>query len=136
MQAVSATGIHWSEDYSDWWNWNTDTRTTAIALDALVKLRPNSDLIPNVVRYLMIQRKADAWETTQETAWAVMSLTDWMLASGELQPDYQFNASLNGEELVESSAKPENVRDTQKLVIEVGDMLKDQANMLEVGRTD
>src|SRR5690606_37803984 len=25
---VSATGAHWEEDFDDWWNWNTDTRTT------------------------------------------------------------------------------------------------------------
>ncbi|HEX9832940.1 MAG TPA: alpha-2-macroglobulin family protein, partial [Mycobacterium sp.] len=74
--ALSATGVHWTEDEIDRFNWNTDTRTTAIALSALVQLRPDSDLIPNIVRYLMVQRTAQAWETTQETAWAVMALTD------------------------------------------------------------
>ena len=93
---VSATGMHWEEAEADIWNWNTDTRTTAIALDALIKLRPQSDLLPNVVRWLMIARKADVWETTQETAWAVMSLTDWMVTTGELNPNYSYTASLNG----------------------------------------
>src|SRR5262249_5544560 len=35
---VSATGTHWEEDYWDWWNWGSDTRSTAIILDTLVKL--------------------------------------------------------------------------------------------------
>ncbi|MBI1740809.1 MAG: alpha-2-macroglobulin, partial [Candidatus Koribacter versatilis] len=55
---ASATGMHWEED-SDSINWNTDTRTTAIVLKALVELQPTNLLIPNVVRWLMVARTAD-----------------------------------------------------------------------------
>lgn len=131
---VSATGMHWEEETIDIWNWNTDTRTTAIVLDALIKLRPESDLLPNVVRWLMTARTADAWETTQETAWAVMALTDWMVATGELNPDYTYSAALNGEMLTEGEATPANVRDSIDLVVEVGQLLQDQANALVIER--
>ena len=67
---VSATGAHWEETYDDYWNWNTDTRTTALGLMAMVQIDPTNQLIPNVVRWLMVARNADSWETTQETAWA------------------------------------------------------------------
>ncbi|MCB9452673.1 MAG: Ig-like domain-containing protein [Anaerolineaceae bacterium] len=133
---LSATGAHWEEGFNDYWNWNSNTRTTAIVLDALVKLRPQSDLLPNVVRWLMIARKADAWETTQETAWAVMALTDWMVLTGELQPDYQYSASLNDSLLTQGTATPETVRDSVKLVVEVSDLLHEEANRLVIGRTD
>lgn len=133
---LSATGAHWEEAENDYWNWNSDTRTTAIVLDALIKLRPQNDLIPNVVRWLMVARTADHWETTQETAWAVMSLTDWMLLSGELRPDYGFSASFNGEKLTEGTVTTDNVRDSIDLQIQVADMLTDQANELVIGRTD
>ncbi|NWG16872.1 MAG: Ig-like domain-containing protein [Chloroflexi bacterium] len=133
---LSATGAHWEEAARDYWNWNTDTRTTAIVLDALVKLRPQNDLLPNAVRYLMVQRQADHWETTQETAWAVMALTDWMVTTGELQPAYRYSLSLNGDKLAEGAASPDTVRDSQKLVVEVADLLADQANELIFGRTD
>jgi alpha-2-macroglobulin len=133
---ASATGMHWEEDYHDYWNWNSNTRTTAIVLDALVKLRPDSDIIPNVVRWLMVARTADAWETTQETAWAVMALTDWMILTGELHPDYDFTATFNGELLAEGTATTENVRDSTQLVVQVADMLADQANNLVIGRSE
>ena len=133
---ISATGAHFEEAEYDYWNWNTDTRTTAIVLDALIKLSPKSDLIPNVVRWLMIARKSQAWETTQETAWALMGLTDWMVLTGELHPDYQFSASINGEKLTEGTATSENVRDSIKLKVDVSDMLADQINELTIGRTD
>jgi uncharacterized protein YfaS (alpha-2-macroglobulin family) len=116
-------------------NWNTDTRTTALALTALVKLRPTNELLPNVVRYLMTMRQADAWETTQETAWAVMALTDWMVTTGELRPAYTYSAALNGATLAEGAASPETVRDSQTLVVQVQDLLKDQANSLIFDRS-
>jgi alpha-2-macroglobulin len=134
--AISATGAHWSEEYQDYYNWNTDTRTTAIALQALVMTNPDSDLIPNVVRYLIVMRQADAWETTQETAWAVMALTDWMVVTGELQPDYTYSATLNGETLTEGTATTENATESQELVVQVSDLLMDEANILNIERSD
>jgi alpha-2-macroglobulin len=132
---TSAAGIHWEETSYDYWNWNTNTRTTAIVLSTLVKLRPTSDLIPNVVRYLMIQRRADAWETTQETAWSVMALTDWMLASGELEPDYSYDVSFNGTTELSGTASADTVRDRNVLFIDVSEMLRGQANSLVFTRT-
>src|SRR6185503_15605060 len=93
---VSATGAHWEEKERDWWNMNTDTRSTAVVLDALVTLDPQNNLIPNVVRWLMVARKAQAWETTQETAWSLISLSDWMAVSGELNANYDYSVTLNG----------------------------------------
>src|SRR5690606_21631697 len=132
---TSAAGVHWEETYHDYWNWNTDTRTTALILNALTKLRPNSDLIPNVVRYLMVQRQADHWETTQETAWSIMALTNWMVASGELNPDYAYDISLNGETRLSGQATDATVRDTNVLFIDVADLLQGEANRLVFTRT-
>lgn len=132
---TSAAGVHWEESYSDYWNWNTDTRTTALILNMLTKLRPMSDLIPNVVRYLMIQRQADHWETTQETAWAIMALTNWMVTSGELNPDYAYDISLNGETRVSGQANDTTVRDTNVLFVDVADLVQGEANRLVFTRT-
>jgi uncharacterized protein YfaS (alpha-2-macroglobulin family) len=131
---LSATGAHWEDE--DIWNWNTDTRTTALALAAFVQLDPDNALIPNAVRYLMSVRSEDAWETTQETAWSVMALTDWMVASGELNPNYSYSAVLNGETLAEGTATSETAREENELVVQVADLLADQANELVISRTE
>ncbi|MBN1964413.1 MAG: alpha-2-macroglobulin, partial [Anaerolineae bacterium] len=127
---LSATGAHWEEDWNDWWNWNTDTRTTAIVLGALIELDPGNDLLAQAVRWLMVARTADHWETTQETAWAVMALTDWMVSTGELHPNYLMSATLNGERILQEQATTANVRDTVELQIAVADLLADQVNLL------
>jgi uncharacterized protein YfaS (alpha-2-macroglobulin family) len=134
---VSATGGHWEETYTDWWNWNTDTRTTALGLMAATEIDPKNQLIPNVVRWLMVARKADAWETTQETAWSVMALTEWMVTTNELRPNYTFDVKLNDsyQDIMDNTATPDNVKESEVLVIQVADLLADQANKLVISRT-
>ncbi len=131
---LSATGAHWEEARRDWWNWDSDTRTTAIILETLIKLTPNSELIPNVVRWVMVARRGDAWESTQETAWAVMALTDWMAVSGELKGNYAYNVSLNGNGVGDGKAAPETMRDTKTLTLDVKQLLTDRVNRLAVQR--
>ncbi|HLY26415.1 MAG TPA: alpha-2-macroglobulin family protein, partial [Aggregatilineales bacterium] len=133
---LSATGTHWEEGYRDWWNWDSDTRTTAIVLQTLVELTPKSDMIPNVVRWLMVARRGDAWESTQETAWAVMALTDWMDVSGELKANYVFDVSLNGKSVGSGKASSDTLRDTTTLKVAVADMLRDQVNMINIDHGD
>lgn len=133
---LSATGAHWEEERYDFWAMNTDTRSTAIILDALAKLDPDNALIPNVVRWLMVARKDGIWETTQETAWALIALTDWMVETGELEASYDFTAFLNDDELAGRSVTKENVQDSAKLKIPVADLLVESGNLLTVARTD
>jgi hypothetical protein len=133
---LSATGAHWEEDQYDWWAMNTDTRSTAIILDALARLDPDNALIPNVVRWLMVARQDGIWETTQETAWALIALTDWMVETGELDANYDFSVVLNEQELTGGAATKENVQESVKLKVPIADLLADASNLLTVARTD
>lgn len=131
---LSATGAHWEEQEYDWWAMNTDTRSTGIILDALARLDRDNALIPNVVRWLMVARKDGIWETTQETAWALVAFTDWMVVSGELKGNYEYAVSLNGEELASGTVDEANVGESVKLRVAIADLLRDQGNVLSVGR--
>src|SRR5262249_32101117 len=102
----------------------------------LVEIQPDNPLIPNVVRWLMVARKADYWETTQETVWAVMGLTDWMLHTGELKPNYTFGVTVNDKSLADGrQATPANVEESVRLHVAVKDLLADQVNKLTFNRT-
>ncbi len=131
---LSATGAHWEEGYKDWWNWSSDTRTTALVLNALVRTRPDNDLLPNAVRWLMVARQGDHWVTTQETAWAVMALTDWMVLTGELRGSYDYSLSVNRQALAQATVTPETVRDGQVLRVAVSDLLREEVNRVVVAR--
>ncbi len=131
---LSATGAHWEEQNYDWWAMNTDTRSTAVILDALVRLDPQNELIPNVVRWLMVARREGIWETTQETAWALIALTDWMAVTGELRGQYDYGVQLNDELLASGSVTPETVRESIQLRVDVADLLAEAGNRLTIGR--
>jgi len=115
---LSATGAHWEEEGYDFYAMNTDTRSTAVILHALIRLDPANPLLPNVVRWLMVARRGGIWETTQETAWALISLTDWMAVTGELQGSYAYSVRLNDAVLSSGEVTPETVR--QAVVVAVG----------------
>ena len=138
-QAItSATSTHWEEGAPDFWNMNTDTRTTAIVIDALATLDPEgmgASLGPNAVRWLMSARKADRWDTTQENAWAIIALTDWMAATGELEGDYDWQVELNGTTLGQGSVTPQNVQQVTSLSADVKQLLLGQTNGLVLQRT-
>ena len=133
---ISATGAHWEETTHDWWAMNTDTRSSAIILDVLARLDPSQPLLPNVVRWLMVARKGGIWETTQETAWALIALTDWMVASGELAPTYDFSTSLNGVELIEGQTDGDPLEETIALSVSANDLIAGTGNTLTISRGD
>ena len=133
---LSATGAHWEEETVDYWTMNTDTRSTAIVLAALARLAPDSGLAPNVVRWLMVARKEGHWLSTQETAWSLIALTDWMVATGELEADYTYRVSLNYEKLGEGRVTKADVGETRKLQVEVAQLLRDEANRLLIERLE
>lgn len=131
---LSATGTHW-DDRPDYYNWTTNTRTTALVLMAMAHYDASNELLPGAVRWLMVARTADYWETTQETAWAVMSLTDWMTLTGELNADYDFRVILNSELLAEDTAIPDNVKESLELQVAVADLLTEEANRLVINKS-
>jgi uncharacterized protein YfaS (alpha-2-macroglobulin family) len=132
---ASATGMHWEESAPDWYSWNTDTRSTAIVLDAIAQLDPKNQLGPNVVRWLMMARTAGRWETTQETAWSLIALTDWMKATGELNPDYNWVVKVNDQTIGTGTANRDTVKQSVTLSQTIASLLIDQGNALTIERS-
>jgi uncharacterized protein YfaS (alpha-2-macroglobulin family) len=130
----SATGTHWEEERHDYYNMNTDIRTTATVLWALAHHRPESELLPSTVRWLMDVRKGGYWESTHTTAWSLIALTRYMQASGELEGDFSYTVSLNGQTLLEESVTPETIDEGEQLTIELTRLMVDRANRLIIER--
>lgn len=119
---LHATDAHWEERSNDYWNMSSDTRTTALALQALVRADPANFLVPNAVRYLMGQRNHGHWQTTQESAVSLLALSDYLAQSGELEADYAFRAALDGTTLKEGTVNRSNLSDPVNLVVSLADI--------------
>jgi alpha-2-macroglobulin len=65
-------GIHWQKakrEYDWYWYWDdNEIQITAVALEAIVRLEPQSPLIPRVSNWLLAQRRGPQWISTQDTA--------------------------------------------------------------------
>ena len=133
---LSASGTSWQETTTDPWNWNTDVRTTAIVLNALVTIDPESELAVNGVRWLMHHRRNGCWFTTQENAWVLKSLALWSDVSGELKGNYAYAVAINGQSLDQGQVNNSNLSQTKDLVVDLQTLMRDQANQLKIGRSD
>ncbi len=98
------TDAHWEEVRPDYATMSSNTRTTALVLQALVRAEPTTTLIPNAVRYLMGLREGGHWRTTQESATSMLALAEYLAQSGELRPDYRYRVTLGDETLSEGRA--------------------------------
>ena len=131
---LSASETHWQEKTVDDWNWNSNTRSTAMILAALVQIDPQSPLTANAVRWLMSTRQDGHWRSTQETAWTLMALTDWMVKSGDLKANYAYAVALNGKEIARKQVNKDNLRQVETLQLSVKDLMMGEANKLVFAR--
>jgi hypothetical protein len=132
----SATGTHWEEKQPDWFMMNTDTRTTAIVLLGIARVDPQNALLKNAVRWLMTQRAQGHWGTTQETAWSVLGLTEYMKQSGELNADYTYEVTVNNKALGQETVSKDNVTENKTFSVAMKDLLTSAANELLFTRTE
>jgi hypothetical protein len=113
---------------------SSDTRSTALALQALVRSDPDNFLIPNAVRHLMSLREGGHWRTTQETALTLMALAEYLAASGELEADYTYQAILDGETLREGSVGRDNLDEAVQIVVALTELQLDAPSRLTLQR--
>ncbi len=132
-----STGAFFQERFEDRLNWSSDLRSTALALNALVQLRPESELLPNIVRHLATMREANGvWRSQQETVWSIIALTNWMLESGELHPTYSFSIAKGDAPLLVDDANSQNVLDAVSARIDVSELVPGESNLISIGRTE
>jgi uncharacterized protein YfaS (alpha-2-macroglobulin family) len=131
----TATGAHWEETRGGY-NWGSDIHTTAVVLAAIVQAQPENVLAPNTVRWLVASRRGDLWRTAQENAWALVALTEWMAYTGELDGDYTYSASVNGDTRLAVEVTPETVGEGETLTVPVTELLDREINRLDITRDE
>lgn len=67
---------------------HSSRRTDAIILDALLSVKPDSDLIPKLVRGLLAHRINGRWSNTQENAFVLLALKRYFSTFEQQTPDF------------------------------------------------
>ena len=85
--------IHWrgSDPYD-----TENVQTTALALQALMKVKPDDPRAYQIVRWLMSQRQGNCWYSTRDTAMVLYAMTEFLRVTKELAADYEVEVLMNG----------------------------------------
>ena len=133
---MSATGAHWEDEEQDFLNLSSNIRGTAMVIQALSQLQPDSPLLPPAVRWVMVARTAETWSTLHTTAWSVSALSDWMAASGELEPDFAYELLVNLGSRASGSFGPDDATASEEVAVPISDLLLDETNFFDFQRGD
>lgn len=132
----SGEGAAYWETENFRYNWQNDkVQTTALALKAIVKLNYGGDLKNKIVRWLMSQRQGLAWRNTQETAFIVYSMVDYLKNSDELNPDYSIRVFVNENEVMNQNITRDDVFKKDKLIKIDNAILKQGDNIVRIEKT-
>jgi len=94
---------HWGADRF-WWHWyEGPVESTAFSLQALVEIDPDNKLVEPVMNWLVKNRRGARWNNTRDSAIALLALTDYLRASGELSGDNAYELSVNGKVIARKS---------------------------------
>lgn len=96
LQAESKHGRLIAQPKEPWhWHYN-ETETLATILQAYVAMQPKAPMAPRIVQELIRTRQNHVWDSTRDTALAVLAIADYVRANRELQATFAVTASLGG----------------------------------------
>ncbi|MDD5026270.1 MAG: Ig-like domain-containing protein [Candidatus Peribacteraceae bacterium] len=133
---VDSRGTHFeeAEERAYWMFMNTNDRTTALVLSALVRIEPDNVLIPNVVRYMLNSRKDGHWDTTQSTVYSLLALTDFLKETKELDASYAAGIEVNGTKILDWTVGKENILSQKEASVPLADLNRGAENSVKVGK--
>jgi hypothetical protein len=85
--------------------WNSNVRSTAIALNALVRAGEPQTVVTGLVRWLMAARKNGRWGNTQENAIAMQALVSYYRKYESQAPNFTATIKLGTQDLLRETFK-------------------------------
>lgn len=100
--------VHFQENsgrrYDEYWS--SDTRTTALILQTLSLVQPDHPFVTKIARYLAgVKGKDGRLRNTQESAFALMALADFVRQKEREVPDFAAQVKLADKSLLETTFK-------------------------------
>lgn len=100
--------IFWGHD--NYYTWQNDkVQATAFALKLMIANGDDSTKIFKAMRTLIREQKGRGWHSTIQTATAIFALTDFVMMTNELDPDYTAEVFVNGKSVKKVSFDKANL---------------------------
>jgi len=126
---VTTAEVHLEEGNRPAWEapWSSDARSTAMALQAMLAIRPDHPFVSRMVTYLSRARRSDGrFRNTQEAAYTLTALSDLVRIREAQTPAFTANVSLGGKQVASQEFKGRSL-DVKKVKIPMAALLQGQA---------
>lgn len=119
---IDARGTYVRNDSGSSFEMMTNTKVTALTVQAFNRIQQTHPLLPKMVKWLIGIRKDGRWNTTQDTATALIALTEYLQKNKELSAKYKAKISLGGKVAKEYTVDAKTILDQKEVVREVSDL--------------
>ena len=95
---IASTSAHFEERDAAGLNWvfDSNVRTTALVVQALVETQRENPIIPKSVRWLLEKRERGCWRSTQENLYVVDALATYFKTYEKEEPNFRVEVELAG----------------------------------------
>lgn len=133
---VNARSAHFEEGDNRryYYGMNTDSRTTAVALQALMRIEPDHELAPRIVRGMLDLREQGHWDTTQSTAQAVLAFVEYLKVTDELHFNYTAGVEIEGKKKLDAVFKAPAL-ERKEVIVALSELTRGKEIDLDVGKT-
>ena len=127
---------HWGAD-GIYYRWSQGpVETTSFVLKALLKIQPDHELVEPTANWLLKNRRGAQWSNTRDTAIAVLTFTDYIKATGELENSVEFEVIVNGNSVATTTLAKEDLLAAPSVFEIDPTLLKSGKNNVRIIRRD
>jgi alpha-2-macroglobulin len=134
---VDSRGTHFeeSDEQTNGYLMNTNERTTALVLQAMLRTDPENALIPNIVKYMLSARKDGHWGTTQSTVHALLAFADYLDFTDELSAEYTAGVEVNGKKVLDMEVTKELALQHKEVTLALDQLTRGAESTVKIGKT-
>ncbi len=123
LASEGETTMSWSDE---WWY-----EPSAVALQAVLKVEPQSDRPVKVLRYLIGQKRGSYWTSTRDTAQIVLAAVEYLKAGKEPSPSFEATVLVEGKVVGSASYGPSDLGHSDRFTVPITNLSKG-TNRVEV----
>jgi uncharacterized protein YfaS (alpha-2-macroglobulin family) len=112
----------------------TDQRTTAEVLQAMIRIDPSNEFVSSFMRYILASRNNGHWDTTQSTVQSLLAFTDYLKQTKELNANELAGVEVNGKMLLTKRFAGPTILDRAQLNVSLDDLLRGKENIFSIGK--
>ncbi len=132
---IDPRGAHVEESQKNTYRFamQTNTRTTAETLQAMLRLDPKNALVPSFVRFLLASRKDGHWDSTQSTVQTVLAFTEFLKSTNELSADYIAGIDMNGTIVASQTFNAKNILTRKEVTKALAELPRGKETTVKIG---